>query len=56
MLQVKKALIKAIVALATRGNADDGKDFIEFLVKHCCPHPMHTVSLQFCTSLIYFTN
>uniref|UniRef100_A0A1B6DAP1 Maestro heat-like repeat-containing protein family member 1 n=1 Tax=Clastoptera arizonana TaxID=38151 RepID=A0A1B6DAP1_9HEMI len=40
--RVKKALLKTIVALTCRGNAENGTDFIEFLVRHCCPHPVFT--------------
>ncbi|XP_039279255.1 maestro heat-like repeat-containing protein family member 1 isoform X2 [Nilaparvata lugens] len=36
-MKVKKALLKAIVALMCRGNVDNCSDFIEFIVKHCCP-------------------
>uniref|UniRef100_A0A1B6KA60 Maestro heat-like repeat-containing protein family member 1 n=1 Tax=Graphocephala atropunctata TaxID=36148 RepID=A0A1B6KA60_9HEMI len=36
-VRIKKALLKTIVSLACRGNAEDGSDFVEFLVRHCCP-------------------
>ncbi|RZF41045.1 hypothetical protein LSTR_LSTR002677 [Laodelphax striatellus] len=37
-MKVKKALLKAIVALMCRGSVDNNcSDFIEFIVKHCCP-------------------
>lgn len=40
-------LLKAIVAFAYRGYLDgtEGKDFVEFIVKHCCPHPTPVVSI-----------
>ncbi|XP_054283514.1 maestro heat-like repeat-containing protein family member 1 [Macrosteles quadrilineatus] len=38
-VRIKKALLKTIVSLACRGNAEDGSDFVEFLVRHCCPNP-----------------
>lgn len=44
LLQIKKALLKTIVSLACRGNAEDGSDFVEFLVRHCCPNPNNSVS------------
>ncbi|XP_069674813.1 maestro heat-like repeat-containing protein family member 1 isoform X2 [Periplaneta americana] len=40
-VKVKKVLLKAIVAFAYRGYLDgtEGKEFVEFIVKHCCPQP-----------------
>jgi hypothetical protein len=44
---VKKVLLKAIVAFAYRGYLEgtEGKEFVEFIVKHCCPHPAPIVSI-----------
>jgi len=46
-------LLKAIVAFAYRGYLDgfDGREFVEFIVKHCCPHPVPVVSMW--TQLCY---
>jgi hypothetical protein len=40
-------LLKAIVAFAYRGYLDDfdGREFVEFIVKHSCPHPVPVVSM-----------
>uniref|UniRef100_A0A0K8STS1 HEAT repeat-containing protein 7A n=1 Tax=Lygus hesperus TaxID=30085 RepID=A0A0K8STS1_LYGHE len=38
-IKVKKALVKTIVALCTKGHALDGSDFIEYLVRHCSVLP-----------------
>ncbi|PSN35449.1 hypothetical protein C0J52_06619 [Blattella germanica] len=42
---VKRVLLKAIVAFAYRGYFDgnEGKDFVEFIVKHCCPQPVPNI-------------
>jgi hypothetical protein len=39
-------LLKAIVAFAYRGYLDgtEGKEFVEFIVKNCCPHSTSVVS------------
>lgn len=44
-VKVKKVLLKAIVAFAYHGYLDgtEGKEFVEFIVKHCCPHPTSIV-------------
>jgi hypothetical protein len=40
-------LLKAIVAFAYRGYLDgaEGKEFVEFIVKHSCPHAVPIVSM-----------
>ncbi|XP_075211694.1 maestro heat like repeat family protein c11.1 isoform X2 [Lycorma delicatula] len=35
-VKVKKFLVRTVVSLICRGIAEDGSDFVEFVVKHCC--------------------
>lgn len=41
-VKVKKVLLRTVVSLVCRGIAEDGSDFIEFVVKHCCPQVHQT--------------
>ena len=41
-------LLKAIIAVAYRGyfEGTEAKEFVQFIVKHCCPQPVPNVSLH----------
>ncbi|XP_068084667.1 maestro heat-like repeat-containing protein family member 1 [Anabrus simplex] len=62
-IKVKKVLLKTIVAFAYRGylEGNHGKEFIEFIVKHCCPvaskgmesNSIREEFLQTCANTLY---
>ncbi|XP_073987076.1 maestro heat like repeat family protein c11.1 isoform X1 [Rhodnius prolixus] len=57
-IKVKKALVKTIISLSYKGYAQDGSDFIEFLVRHCATLPNHigmeyTELSEICSSTIH---
>ncbi|XP_014251764.1 maestro heat-like repeat-containing protein family member 1 isoform X2 [Cimex lectularius] len=56
-LKVKKALVKVIIALSCKGYAQNGSDFVEFLVRHCAVLPTqigleHNELANVCSSTI----